>query len=56
MRKKAKGILKSLPAPPRPLGNSFQLSKILGEKGNDLIRLAVVCGSNHNGICLKERH
>jgi hypothetical protein len=56
MRKEAKGILKSLPAPPRPLGNSFQLSKILGKEGDDLIGLSVVEGANHNGICREERH
>ncbi len=56
MRKKAKGILKPLPAPPRPFGNPFQLSKILGEEGDDLVGLTVVCGSDDNGVCFEERH
>ena len=56
MRKKAKGILKSLPAPSRPFGYSFQLSKIRGKEGEDLIGLTIVERANHNGICRKERH
>jgi hypothetical protein len=56
MRKEAKGILKSLPAPSRPFGYSFQLSKIRGKEGEDLIGLTIVERANHNGICRKERH
>lgn len=56
MRKEAKGVLKSLPAPPRPLGYSLQLSKILGEEGDDFIRLTVVEGTSDDGIGREERH
>jgi hypothetical protein len=37
MRKKPKGILESLPASPRSLGNPFDLPKIFSEEGNDTI-------------------
>ena len=56
MRKEAQGILKSLPAPPRPFRYSFQLSEILGEEGDDLIGFSVVEGANYNGIRREERH
>ena len=56
MRKKTKGILKPLPASPRPLSNGFQLSEITREKSDDFVGFAVVCGSNDNRVCLKERH
>jgi len=56
MRKEAKGVLKPFPAPPRPLCNSFQLSKILAKEGKDLIGLTIVEGADHNGIRCKERH
>jgi hypothetical protein len=56
MRKEAKGVLKSLPAPPRSLSNPFQLSKILGEEGNDLIGLPIVERANHNGMGREEWH
>lgn len=56
MRKEAKGVLKSPPAPPRPLGNSLELSKILGKEGDDLIGLTVVEGADDNGMGREERH
>ena len=56
MRKEAEGILKSFPAPPRPLCNPLQLAKIFGEESDDLIGLTVVERSNHNGIRFEERH
>ena len=56
MRKETEGILKSLPAPPRPLCNPFQLTKIFGEESDDLIGLTVVERANHNGIRFEERH
>jgi hypothetical protein len=37
MRKKPKGILESLPASSRSLGNPFDLPKIFSEEGNDTI-------------------
>ena len=56
MRKKAKGVLKPLLAPPGPLCNAFQLTKISGKKSDDLIGIPVVEGTNHNGIRREERH
>jgi hypothetical protein len=56
MRKETQGILKSLPAPPCSLSNRFQLSEILGEEGNDLIRLSIVERTNHNGMGREEWH
>lgn len=56
MRKEAQGVLKSFPAPPRPLRNSLQFSKILSEKGDNLIGFSVVQRTDHNGICREERH
>ncbi len=56
MGKKAESVLKPLFAPSRSFGNSLQLSKITGEKSDDLVGFTVVCGSNDDGICLEERH
>src|SRR4030042_255304 len=56
MREEAKGVLKSLPAPPRPLCYSVQLSKFPGEEGDDFIGLTIVEGANHNGIGREKRH
>ena len=56
MGKEAKGILKSLLAPPRPLCNSLQFTKIFGEESDDLIGLTVVERANHDGIRFEERH
>ncbi len=56
MRKEAERILKSLPAPPRPLCNPLELAKISGEECDDLIGFTVVERANHNGIRFEERH
>ncbi len=56
MGKKAKGILKSLLASSRPFCDPFNLPKIFGEEGDDLIGLPVMGGADDNGICLEEWH
>ncbi len=56
MRKETEGILKSLPAPPRPFGNPFQLTKIFSEESDDLVGLTVIERANHNGIRFEEGH
>ena len=56
MRKEAKGVLKSFPAPPRSLSNPFQLTEIFGEESHDLIGLSIVQRANHNGMGREEWH
>jgi hypothetical protein len=53
MGKQTQSILKSFLAPSRSLGNPFDLSKIFGEEGNDLIRLPIIGGAGDNGVRLE---
>ena len=56
MGKEAEGILKSLPASSRSFCNPFDLSKIFGEEGDDLIRFPVIGGTDDDGFGCEEWH
>jgi hypothetical protein len=56
MRKRGKGILKSLPASPCPLCDALQFSKIFGKESDDLIGLSIVERTGYNGMGREKWH